>query len=77
MICSRVDMFFSHPLQDVVEGYLQPCRRRTDMFHPDLISSLFGNIEDILHFQESFLKDLTEAVDMKVGNCGSCCRNCG
>ena len=36
------------------------------MFHPDLISSLFGNIEDILRFQESFLRDLTEAVDMKV-----------
>ena len=49
-----------------MEGYLQPCRRRTDMFDADLISSIFGNIEDILQFQEIFLEDLSETIDSEV-----------
>ena len=37
------------------------------MFDVDLISSIFGNIEDILQFQEIFLKDLSSAIDHEVG----------
>ena len=36
------------------------------MFDVDLISSIFGNIEDILSFQEVFLKDLSMVIDTEV-----------
>ena len=36
------------------------------MFDADLISSIFGNIEDILQFQEIFLEDLSETIDSEV-----------
>ncbi|GFG36450.1 hypothetical protein Cfor_11474, partial [Coptotermes formosanus] len=49
-------------LRDVAEGYLAECRRRTDMFSPQQIDTIFGNLEELLHFQSTFLQDLESHV---------------
>ncbi|XP_067008180.1 spermatogenesis-associated protein 13 isoform X2 [Anabrus simplex] len=50
-------------LRDVAEGYLAECQRRTDMFSPEQIHTIFGNLEELLHFQSRFLDDLEQHVD--------------
>ncbi|XP_023726121.2 rho guanine nucleotide exchange factor 4 [Cryptotermes secundus] len=50
-------------LRDVAEGYLAECRRRTDMFSPQQIDTIFGNLEDLLQFQSTFLQDLESHVE--------------
>ncbi|XP_026681638.1 uncharacterized protein LOC103511644 [Diaphorina citri] len=54
---------FVKVLHDVSEGYLAECRRRNDMFSPEQIQTIFGNLEDILAFQSSFLEDLETKLD--------------
>ncbi|XP_049771951.1 spermatogenesis-associated protein 13 [Schistocerca cancellata] len=50
-------------LTDVAEGYLAECKRRTDMFSPEQINTIFGNLEELLQFQSNFLEDLEQCVD--------------
>lgn len=45
---------FVKVLQDVAEGYISECRKRTDMFTPEQIQTIFINLEDILKFQSGF-----------------------
>ncbi|KAG8262866.1 Rho guanine nucleotide exchange factor 4 [Homalodisca vitripennis] len=54
---------FVKVLRDVKEGYLTECRKRSDMFSDDQIGSIFGNLEQLLLFQEEFLEDLERHVD--------------
>ncbi|GLG98029.1 Protein still life, isoform SIF type 1, partial [Gryllus bimaculatus] len=50
-------------LRDMTEGYLAECQRRTDMFSPEQIHTIFGNLEELLQFQSTFLEDLEQCVD--------------
>ncbi|CAK8677581.1 unnamed protein product [Clavelina lepadiformis] len=61
-IVNSEKVFVGH-LKDVIEGYLTRCRKRPDMFTDQQISTLFGNIEDIFHFQIKFSAELEAAVD--------------
>ncbi|KAL1464597.1 hypothetical protein WDU94_004227, partial [Cyamophila willieti] len=54
---------FVKVLHDVSEGYLAECRRRSDMFSPEQIQTIFGNLEHILAFQTIFLEDLETKLD--------------
>lgn len=54
---------FVKVLQDVVEGYVAECRKRTDMFTKEHIDAIFINLENILTFQLGFLKDLETCID--------------
>ncbi|XP_057660132.1 mucin-2 isoform X2 [Diorhabda carinulata] len=66
---------FVKVLQDVVEGYIAECRKRTDMFSKEHIDTIFINLEDILTFQLGFLKDLEGCIewDSPYKSCvGSC-----
>ncbi|XP_023233884.1 spermatogenesis-associated protein 13-like isoform X3 [Centruroides sculpturatus] len=73
-IVSTEKDFVQH-LKDVVEGYLRQVRRRSDMFSDECIATIFGNIEEIYHFQSGFLKHLESCIDMErphlsqIGNC--------
>lgn len=53
---------FVKVLQDVAEGYVTECRKRKDMFTKEQIDTIFINLEDILEFQTSFLKDLESTI---------------
>lgn len=53
---------FVKVLQDVAEGYATECRKRKDMFTKEQIDTIFINLEDILEFQTSFLKDLESTI---------------
>ncbi|KAJ8968727.1 hypothetical protein NQ317_000736 [Molorchus minor] len=66
---------FVKVLQDVAEGYISECRKRTDMFTEEQIETIFINLEDILKFQSAFLKDLEACInwDSLYKSCvGSC-----
>ncbi|XP_067131007.1 rhoGEF domain-containing protein gxcJ-like isoform X1 [Centruroides vittatus] len=73
-IVSTEKDFVQH-LKDVVEGYLRQVRRRSDMFSDECIATIFGNIEEVYHFQSGFLKHLESCIDMErphlsqIGNC--------
>ncbi|XP_075210885.1 rho guanine nucleotide exchange factor 3 [Lycorma delicatula] len=54
---------FVKVLRDVAEGYLAECRRRTDMFSEEQITTIFGNLEQLLQFQSEFLEDLEKCVE--------------
>lgn len=58
----RVERDFSATLEDLVEGYLRPCRLRADLFDVATVDAIFGNIEDIAKFQKGFVAELEEAV---------------
>ncbi|KAJ8919125.1 hypothetical protein NQ315_012110, partial [Exocentrus adspersus] len=66
---------FVKVLQDVAEGYISECRKRTDMFSEEQIDTIFINLEDILKFQSAFLKDLESCINWEapykscVGGC--------
>jgi Rho guanine nucleotide exchange factor 4 len=71
----RTERDFVKVLQDVAEGYIAECRKRKDMFTDDQIATIFINLEDILKFQSSFVKDLEAQIDWEapykscVGGC--------
>ncbi|XP_013785917.2 spermatogenesis-associated protein 13-like [Limulus polyphemus] len=73
-IISTEKDFVKH-LEDVVQGYLRQVRRRPDMFSPERITTIFGNIEEIYKFQKEFLRRLEACIDHNrphlslVGNC--------
>lgn len=54
---------FVRGLRDVAEGYIIECRRRVDMFTPQQIHAIFGNLEELLEFQSCFLEELESRVD--------------
>uniref|UniRef100_A0A0K0FWY0 Rho guanine nucleotide exchange factor 3 (inferred by orthology to a D. melanogaster protein) n=1 Tax=Strongyloides venezuelensis TaxID=75913 RepID=A0A0K0FWY0_STRVS len=52
-------------LQNIVFGFLDQCRRRTEMFSKERISKIFGNIEQICLLHCKLLKDLESCIDHK------------
>lgn len=54
--------FVKH-LRDVVEGYLRQVRKRPDMFTDERVSTIFGNMEALYHFQSNFLRELEMCID--------------
>lgn len=58
-----------------IQGYLVPMRKRPDMFSPQRIQSIFGNLEELYRFQKNFLVDLELSLnkesmeDSVVGGC--------
>lgn len=62
-------------LSDLVDGYLKPMKSRPDLFTPQRIQSIFGNLEELYRFQKSFLVDLEHSLnwnaleDSVVGGC--------
>jgi hypothetical protein len=61
-------------LNDIVQGFLYPCRARRDLFTDKVTINIFSNIEDILKLHVRFLECLKSAVDeedlsrSKIGN---------
>ncbi|XP_063244389.1 rho guanine nucleotide exchange factor 4 isoform X2 [Bacillus rossius redtenbacheri] len=66
---------FVRVLRDVAEGYLAECKRRSDMFTPEQISTIFGNLEELLRFQSVFLEDLESHIDWEAPH-RSCVGEC-
>ncbi|KAH8009244.1 hypothetical protein HPB51_013898 [Rhipicephalus microplus] len=54
--------FFSS-LKGCIGGYLAQVRRRPDMFSEERRATIFGNIEQLYEFQNSFLKHLESSID--------------
>ncbi|KAK2167757.1 hypothetical protein LSH36_24g01012 [Paralvinella palmiformis] len=50
-------------LRDVIQGYVEKCRKRPEMFPQQKMTSIFSNIMDIYHFSVRFLKDLELNID--------------
>ncbi|XP_066138350.1 uncharacterized protein RhoGEF3 isoform X1 [Euwallacea fornicatus] len=66
---------FVKVLRDVSEGYLSECRKRKDMFTEEQIATIFINLEEILHFQVSFLRDLESCIILEAPH-KSCLGEC-
>lgn len=69
---------FVKNLKDVVDGYLKPCRDRSDMFDETRISTIFGNIEELCGFQQKFLNELEQCVNwenLSLSQIGDCFLN--
>jgi len=45
-------------LNDIVQGFLNPCRHRRELFSTESIRNIFSNIEDILRLHARFLEAL-------------------
>jgi hypothetical protein len=43
-------------LNDIVQGFLNPCRARKDLFSREAVRNIFSNIEDILRLHAKFLE---------------------
>ncbi|XP_053404254.1 uncharacterized protein LOC123554283 isoform X2 [Mercenaria mercenaria] len=61
-------------LKDVVEGYIQHARKRTEMFPEERILLIFGNIEKIYSFAQKFVSQLEMCIDVcphlsEIGQC--------
>ncbi|XP_052219346.1 uncharacterized protein LOC127836694 isoform X3 [Dreissena polymorpha] len=61
-------------LKDVVEGYIQHARKRTEMFPEARIQLIFGNIETIYKFALKFVGQLETCIDVcphlsEIGQC--------
>lgn len=54
---------FVKNLKDVIDGYLKPCRDRTDMFDQARLATIFGNIEELYAFQRAFLAQLEASLN--------------
>uniref|UniRef100_A0A0N4ZRK8 SH3 domain-containing protein n=1 Tax=Parastrongyloides trichosuri TaxID=131310 RepID=A0A0N4ZRK8_PARTI len=52
-------------LQNIVFGFLDQCRRRTEMFSKERVIRIFGNIEQICLLHCKLLKDLESCIDHK------------
>lgn len=66
---------FVKVLRDVSEGYISECKKRKDMFTEEQIATIFINIDEILKFQLSFLKDLEGCINWDAPH-KSCIGNC-
>lgn len=58
-------------LRDVVEGYVDKAKKRTDMFSDECISTIFGNISQIYVFAHNFLTVMESKYSTKEPH-GSC-----
>ncbi|KAL3848612.1 hypothetical protein ACJMK2_019461 [Sinanodonta woodiana] len=62
-------------LKDVVEGYIRHAKKRIEMFPPERVKLIFGNIEEIYAFSSKFLEELEMCFDpgwthlSQIGNC--------
>lgn len=56
---------FQH-LNSLLENYLEPTKRE-QFFANSEINALFGNIQDIVQFQQQFLQSLEDAIQMESG----------
>lgn len=45
-------------LNDIVQGFLNPCRARRDLFSSETVRNIFSNIEDILRLHARFVEAL-------------------
>ncbi|CAD6189358.1 unnamed protein product [Caenorhabditis auriculariae] len=52
-------------LEDIVHGFLEQTKRRTEMFSSTLIKNVFGNIQSIYTTQCKLLRDLEMALDQQ------------
>lgn len=59
----NTEQHFVAVLNDIVEGYIVECKKRTDLFTGSQIRSIFSNLEDLLTFQSKFLADLEKRVN--------------
>lgn len=50
-------------LNDIVQGFLNPCRARNDLFSSRTVQNIFSNIEDILRLHVKFLEALKSKLD--------------
>lgn len=50
-------------LNDIVQGFLNPCRARNDLFSSRTVQNIFSNIEEILRLHVKFLEALKSKVD--------------
>uniref|UniRef100_A0A0R3RVD3 Rho guanine nucleotide exchange factor 3 n=1 Tax=Elaeophora elaphi TaxID=1147741 RepID=A0A0R3RVD3_9BILA len=53
-------------LQNIVQGFTEQCRRRSDLFSATCIQRLFGNIESIYALHSKFLQELELAFNQNV-----------
>ncbi|XP_061730483.1 rho guanine nucleotide exchange factor 4-like isoform X1 [Nerophis ophidion] len=53
IMCTERD-YIKH-LEDICEGYIRQCRKRTDMFTEEQLQTIFGNVEEVYKFQKTFL----------------------
>uniref|UniRef100_A0A0N5AIJ6 DH domain-containing protein n=1 Tax=Syphacia muris TaxID=451379 RepID=A0A0N5AIJ6_9BILA len=53
-------------LQNLVQGFLEQTRRRTEMFPPSRIQRIFGNLEAICTLHCKFLRELEMTLDPKI-----------
>jgi hypothetical protein len=61
-------------LQNLVQGFVDQCRRRKEMFSEDRIQKIFGNIEEILALHCKLLRHLELSFDEKTPE-NSCLSN--
>lgn len=54
---------FVQDVSNVIEGYLHQVVRRPDLFSPEHVATIFGNIEELHRFQTEFLRRLESRVD--------------
>lgn len=47
-------------LNDIVQGFLNPCRARIDLFSEENVRNIFSNVEDILRLHARFLEAMKE-----------------
>uniref|UniRef100_A0A915D5S7 DH domain-containing protein n=1 Tax=Ditylenchus dipsaci TaxID=166011 RepID=A0A915D5S7_9BILA len=52
-------------LQNLVQGFLEQCKRRKELFGDERISRIFGNLEQILSIHTKLLRDLEACFDQK------------
>ncbi|XP_074658015.1 uncharacterized protein LOC141910991 [Tubulanus polymorphus] len=48
-------------LKDVVQGYIVHARKRPEMFSPETLSLIFGNLEELYTLSQNFVKTLENA----------------
>lgn len=57
-------IFYLQNLNNLLENYLEPLKRETFLSMAE-ITTLFGNIQEIVTFQRQFLQNLEEALELE------------
>ena len=74
-LIQRLNRHFKPNFLFYLQGYLRPMRSRPDLFSPQRIQAIFGNLEDLYRFQKNLLVDLEHSLnwnsleDSVVGGC--------